>query len=90
MLLFFFIPVMFYCNAIQPNETLMFKLYCFETYIAAKNMSEAEGTGVFVRNGIGAYLETVYDAIKKDNHHNVVPDIDIYIKTREAAHQSEF
>lgn len=73
----------------QPSETLMFKVFCFESYIAAKNMSEAEVASVFVQNGIGTYLETVYNVIKTDNHTNVVLDIDIYIKAREVAHQSE-
>ena len=67
----------------------MFKLFCFESYITAKNMREAEVAGVFVQNGIGTYLETVYNVIKTDNHHNIVLDIDIYIKAREVAHQSE-
>lgn len=73
----------------QPSETLMFKVFCFESYITAKNMSEAEVASVFVQNGIGTYLETVYNVIKTDNHTNVVLDIDIYIKAREVAHQSE-
>ena len=73
----------------QPSETLMFKVFCFESYITAKNMSEAEVASVFVQNGIGAYLETVYNVIKTDNHTNVVLDIDIYINAREVAHQSE-
>ena len=73
----------------QPSETLMFKVFCFESYIAAKNMSEAEVASVFVQNGIGTYLETVYNVIKTDNHTNVVLDIDIYINAREVAHQSE-
>ena len=76
-------------NVSQPSETLMFKVFCFESYIAAKNMSEAEVASVFVQNGIGTYLETVYNVIKTDNHTNVVLDIDIYIKAREVAHQSE-
>ena len=63
----------------QPSETLMFKVFCFESYITAKNMSEAEVASVFVQNGIGTYLETVYNVIKTDNHTNVVLDIDIYI-----------
>ena len=73
----------------QPSETLMFKVFCFESYITAKNLSEAEVASVFVQNGIGTYLETVYNVIKTDNHTNVVLDIDIYIKAREVAHQSE-
>ena len=73
----------------QPSETLMFKVFCFESYITAKNMSEAEVASVFVQNGIGTYLETVYNVIKTDNHANVVLDIDIYINAREVAHQSE-
>lgn len=73
----------------QPSETLMFKIFCFESYITAKNMSEAEVASVFVQNGIGTYLETVYNVIKTDNHTNVVLDIDIYINAREVAHQSE-
>ena len=73
----------------QPSETLMFKVFCFESYITAKNMSEAEVASVFVQNGIGTYLETVYNVIKTDNHTNVVLDIDIYINAREVAHQSE-
>ena len=73
----------------QPSETLMFKVFCFESYITAKNMSEAEAASVFVQNGIGTYLETVYNVIKTDNHTNVVLDIDIYINAREVAHQSE-
>ena len=73
----------------QPSETLMFKVFCFESYITAKNMSEVEVASVFVQNGIGTYLETVYNVIKTDNHTNVVLDIDIYIKAREVAHQSE-
>ena len=73
----------------QPSETLMFKVFCFESYITAKNMSEAEVASVFVQNGIGTYLETVYNVIKTDNQHNIVLDIDIYIKAREVAHQSE-
>ena len=76
-------------NVSQPSETLMFKLFCFESYITAKNMSEAEAASVFVQNGIGTYLETVYNVIKTDNQHNIVLDIDIYIKAREVAHQSE-
>ena len=76
-------------NVSQPSETLMFKLFCFESYITAKNMSEAEAASVFVQNGIGTYLETVYNVIKTDNQHNIVFDIDIYIKAREVAHQSE-
>ena len=76
-------------NVSQPSETLMFKVFCFESYIAAKNMSEAEVASVFVQNGIGTYLETVYNVIKTDNHTNVVLDIDIYINAREVAHQSE-
>lgn len=76
-------------NVSQPSETLMFKLFCFESYITAKNMSEAEVASVFVQNGIGTYLETVYNVIKTDNQHNIVLDIDIYIKAREVAHQSE-
>ena len=76
-------------NVSQPSETLMFKLFCFESYITAKSMREAEVAGVFVQNGIGTYLETVYNVIKTDNHHNIVLDIDIYIKAREVAHQSE-
>ena len=76
-------------NVSQPSETLMFKLFCFESYITAKDMSEAEVARVFVQNGIGAYLETVYNVIKTDNQHNIVLDIDIYIKAREVAHQSE-
>ena len=73
----------------QPSETLMFKVFCFESYITAKNMSEVEVASVFVQNGIGTYLETVYNVIKTDNHANVVLDIDIYINAREVAHQSE-
>ena len=73
----------------QPSETLMFKVFCFESYITAKNMSEAEVASVFVQNGIGTYLETVYNVVKTDNHTNVVLDIDIYINAREVAHQSE-
>ena len=73
----------------QPSETLMFKVFCFESYITAKNMSEVEVASVFVQNGIGTYLETVYNVIKTDNHTNVVLDIDIYINAREVAHQSE-
>ena len=73
----------------QPSETLMFKVFCFESYITAKNMSETEVASVFVQNGIGTYLETVYNVIKTDNHTNVVLDIDIYINAREVAHQSE-
>lgn len=76
-------------NVSQPRETLMFKLFCFESYITVKNMSEAEVASVFVQNGIGTYLETVYNVIKTDNQHNIVLDIDIYIKAREVAHQSE-
>lgn len=76
-------------NVSQPSEILMFKLFCFESYITAKNMSEAEAASVFVQNGIGTYLETVYNVIKTDNQHNIVLDIDIYIKAREVAHQSE-
>lgn len=76
-------------NVSQPRETLMFKLFCFESYITAKNMNEAEVASVFVQNGIGTYLETVYNVIKTDNQHNIVLDIDIYIKAREVAHQSE-
>ena len=76
-------------NVSQPSETLMFKLFCFESYITAKDMSEAEVARVFVQNGLGAYLETVYNVIKTDNQHNIVLDIDIYIKAREVAHQSE-
>ena len=76
-------------NVSQPSETLMFKLFCFESYITAKNMRETEVAGVFVQNGIGTYLETVYNVIKTDNQHNIVLDIDIYIKAREVAHQSE-
>ena len=67
----------------------MFKVFCFESYITAKNMSEVEVASVFVQNGIGTYLETVYNVIKTDNQHNIVLDIDIYIKAREVAHQSE-
>ena len=76
-------------NVSQPRETLMFKLFCFASYITAKNMNEAEVASVFVQNGIGTYLETVYNVIKTDNQHNIVLDIDIYIKAREVAHQSE-
>lgn len=73
----------------QPKEVLIFKLFSFESYITAKNMSEKEVANVFVNNGIGTYLETVYNIIKIDNYKNVVVDIDIYINAREVAHQSE-
>lgn len=73
----------------QPSETLKFKLFCFESYRKAKNMSEAEAAGVFVQNGVGTYLETAYSVIKTDNYTNVVLDIDIYINAREVAYRPE-
>lgn len=56
----------------------MFKVFCFESYITANNLSEAEVAGAFVQNVIGTYLETVYNVIKTDNHTNFVLNIDIY------------
>lgn len=76
-------------DVLQPGETLMFKLFCFESYMVAKNMSEAEVASIFVQNGIGTYLETVYSVIGASDGMDVVIDIDIYIRAREVAHQSE-
>lgn len=74
--------------ASEPSEMLVFKLFCFESYIEAKHMSEAEGARVFVQNGIGSYLETVYDLMMADSG-SIVLDIDIYIHARQVAHESE-
>lgn len=76
-------------EVLQPSETLMFKLFCFESYMVAKNMSEAEVANIFVKNEIGTYLETVYSVIGAGDGMDVVIDIDIYIRAREVAHQSE-
>lgn len=72
----------------KPSETLIFKLFCFESYIYAKHMSEAEGARVFVQNGIGSYLETMYGLMRTDSG-SIVLDIDIYIHARQVAHESE-
>ena len=77
-----------FCTTNESSEMLHFKLFCFESYIEAKGISEDDAVKMFVIHGVGTYLETCYSIIKTDNHVNVVLDIDIYIQAREKALQS--
>lgn len=77
------------CWVNESSEMLHFKLFCFESYMEAKKMTEEEAVQLFVMYGVGTYLETCYSLIKTDNHINVVVDIDIYIRARKKAQEFE-
>jgi hypothetical protein len=65
------------------SKTLEFKVFCFEAYRAAKNMTGREAMALFKKFGILDYLETCYGVLHTTGRDYIVEDIDLFIKARQ-------
>lgn len=61
------------------SKTLEFKVFCFESYKAEKNLTGREAMKLFKEYGVLDYLDTCFDVLHTTGRAYIVEDIDIFI-----------
>lgn len=64
------------------SKTLVFKVFCFESYRAEKNLSGKETMKLFKKYGVLDYITACFDVLHTTERDYIVEDIDIFIDVR--------
>ena len=67
------------------SELLDFKVFCFEAYRAAKNLTGRQAMDLFEQYGVLDYLTACYNVLHTTGRDYLIEDIDHFISVRRRA-----